>query len=466
MKKSLLIIYSLLYCCFAIAQTNSKKNNWPDLNGNHKALPDMYGKSMRTTGMIPKFDSALHYIWNTPTNTWATPPLERLGNITYDAGNNMTGYTSLDWDGSMYVNGSKFTATYSGHNQTSQTDQNWNGSAWENYSKYTYTYDIHNNLLVESYFEWNVSSWEEYRRETYTYDANSNMLTDEVMAHYSSSLVNDSKYTYTYFNNMKATATRQQWGVSSYVNDWYETYSYDVNNNLTGIIHQKWFGSSFENYTRTTNTYAGNKILTSLVENWDGYSSSYINASRTTNTYNGSGDLTISLSEMYDGTNFTNSYRSLNTYDGSHHQTGALNQFWSISFSAFINAFQMLASFDSYGIVKGISYKYFDVNGNNVTSGDSLQYFFQAVAGLNEFANGGIITIFPNPASAEIRIQHPESGIEQIEIYNAVGQLFNQCAIHHSQSDIALDVSTLKPGLYFLRMRAGDEMIVRKFIKE
>ena len=436
------------------------------MNGNKKTITDMYGKSMRTTQMIPIYDSAWFYNWDTPMNNWSTPPYERIMNVTYDVSNNLTGFTILHLYGGTYINDSKYIMTYSGHNLTSRTTQNWDGSMWVNYSKTTTTYDVHNNELVNSQFEWDGSSYVEHYRETFTYDANSNMLLDEIKSWISNALQNDYMYAYTYLNNWKASTTSSSWNGSSYDNDWYESYTYDVYNNLITSVRQYWDGTSFVNNQRITNTYNGNnKLLTSLREYWNTYSSTYDNDMRTTNTYNGSGDLLTSIEETWDGFNYVNYYRSVYSYDSNHNQTYRLSQGWNATASSFINDFLELMAYDNYGFITSDSYKSFDTDGNSVLFGDSLVNYFHVVAGLNEPGNSNVLNVFPNPASGEVRIANAER-IEQVNLFNSLGQIQAETKSTGNKSEISMDISMLKPGLYFLRMKSGSEMIVRKFIKE
>jgi hypothetical protein len=72
------------------------------------------------------------------------------------------------------------------------------------------------------------------------------------------------------------------------------------------------------------------------------------------------------------------------------------------------------------------------------------------------------LTVFPNPAGEELKIQNAESRIEGIEIYNKLGQ--KVLSMHHPSTSV--DVSKLKPGVYFIRLISKEETVFRKFIVE
>jgi hypothetical protein len=81
-----------------------------------------------------------------------------------------------------------------------------------------------------------------------------------------------------------------------------------------------------------------------------------------------------------------------------------------------------------------------------------------------EPANGNnMITLFPNPATTEIRIENSNFRINFVEIYDAVGEKVHQSSITNNQSSI--NISTLAKGIYFLKVKAGDKVAVKKVVK-
>ncbi len=71
--------------------------------------------------------------------------------------------------------------------------------------------------------------------------------------------------------------------------------------------------------------------------------------------------------------------------------------------------------------------------------------------------------IYPNPVGNFLSIPNADSGLISIEIYNAAGQLIGTfCSLENNK----LDVSFLKPGIYFLELKLVLGLIILKFIKE
>ena len=75
------------------------------------------------------------------------------------------------------------------------------------------------------------------------------------------------------------------------------------------------------------------------------------------------------------------------------------------------------------------------------------------LAGINEIA------LYPNPSRGTIRVS-PETAAE-IVIYNTVGEMLGTA---RRKPDATFDLSTLKPGIYFVRIKGGDERNYYKII--
>ncbi len=81
------------------------------------------------------------------------------------------------------------------------------------------------------------------------------------------------------------------------------------------------------------------------------------------------------------------------------------------------------------------------------------------------------IRIFPNPTRAvlNLEIQEITSDKGYFELYNNLGQLVRPASplrVHTGTSTQTIDVHTLPPGIYWLRIQLGDQFTGRKFIVE
>ena len=75
------------------------------------------------------------------------------------------------------------------------------------------------------------------------------------------------------------------------------------------------------------------------------------------------------------------------------------------------------------------------------------------------------ITVYPNPAQKEIKINLPfQSSTTEISIVNSGGQVVRQ--VRCNQLSLTINIETLNSGLYFIYLRNNQQAIVQRFIKE
>ncbi|MBK9318077.1 MAG: T9SS type A sorting domain-containing protein [Bacteroidetes bacterium] len=99
-------------------------------------------------------------------------------------------------------------------------------------------------------------------------------------------------------------------------------------------------------------------------------------------------------------------------------------------------------------------------------SGISSQYvarFDGLSTGLTSFDSGIAFEVYPNPAHDFITVITSETmPISNYEIYGVNGALLLSDQMSHRTSEIKLNVSDLKPGIYFLHITSGEEKGIKK----
>ena len=77
------------------------------------------------------------------------------------------------------------------------------------------------------------------------------------------------------------------------------------------------------------------------------------------------------------------------------------------------------------------------------------------------------ISISPNPANDQL-ILHSSKNIDDgvISITNVLGQVAAPVMHEQRGAEVPIDVSGLRPGIYFLRLQTKKEALIKKFIKE
>ena len=90
------------------------------------------------------------------------------------------------------------------------------------------------------------------------------------------------------------------------------------------------------------------------------------------------------------------------------------------------------------------------------------------------------IVVYPNPATNQLTVRSSEFGdkkIELVEIYNVVGKkVYSQISLPaevsfstqagNLKSQISIDISQLKAGIYFIKVLAGSESVFKKIVVE
>ncbi|MBK6282767.1 MAG: DUF2271 domain-containing protein [Draconibacterium sp.] len=101
------------------------------------------------------------------------------------------------------------------------------------------------------------------------------------------------------------------------------------------------------------------------------------------------------------------------------------------------------------------------VSPQNVASFSSVNIVWEATATLNnkEITSENNIQIFPNPTKNIFHIRG--ENITDIEILNVAGSV-----IFKNNSTTRIDMSNFKNGIYLVRMKVGNQIIIKKLVKE
>lgn len=85
--------------------------------------------------------------------------------------------------------------------------------------------------------------------------------------------------------------------------------------------------------------------------------------------------------------------------------------------------------------------------------------------GLNEVESIKAIAVYPNPESQYFMITSPQFKIDELEVYNALGQLVKTQKLTQTNNNI--NIEELAPGSYYLRIyNEGKFLKSEKIIKK
>ncbi|MFZ1227518.1 MAG: T9SS type A sorting domain-containing protein, partial [Saprospiraceae bacterium] len=108
----------------------------------------------------------------------------------------------------------------------------------------------------------------------------------------------------------------------------------------------------------------------------------------------------------------------------------------------------------------GINYyriKTIDLNGS---------FVYSEIATLN-FSNRIDASVYPNPASTELHVKtnSEKAVIKNIQIFDLTGKEYFIKANKGNGTEVSLDISSLKNGVYVLQLNTGEDNQLYKFIK-
>jgi len=118
----------------------------------------------------------------------------------------------------------------------------------------------------------------------------------------------------------------------------------------------------------------------------------------------------------------------------------------------------------SYTFVKGAtSSTLTPASGNANFSGISLSWVPTTTTNINEDNSKNEMFVYPNPATNEIVLKYLNINNANVSIYSVDGKLISMDKL---SSNNKIDVSTLKTGVYILKISNGEKTITKQFVKK
>ena len=115
--------------------------------------------------------------------------------------------------------------------------------------------------------------------------------------------------------------------------------------------------------------------------------------------------------------------------------------------------------------IENTAYIYFDYNAPIITN--TTQNNFQTVVStINRNEEANQLKVYPNPANEILNINLQNNNIENCIITNALGQtVYNSANEINANHKIQLNISNLRAGVYFVKVRSGNGSYTAKFVK-
>ncbi|MES2513965.1 MAG: T9SS type A sorting domain-containing protein [Bacteroidota bacterium] len=459
------ILFAIFISFSALAQLDSQQLN--DLfeegkkSNSHKISGSSHAKTTQSTSLEQR-DSSDYSYWSQANNDWQVYVQSKAVNYTYNANNDILGYTKKSLVGSTWIDNFKYSYTYDlNNNLTSTSNLSWNGTKWVNNFRYTYSYDANNNKIAylfetgsDSIWEmsdkevytftnnmntyllrqtWNGTAWVNVRNESYTYDANANMLTD----------------------------ISQNWVSGAWKNDEKITYTYDTNNKKVTSLSQQWNNTAWLNVEQTAYNYNGNQT-TSLIQVWD-TAGTWVNEQSIVANFNANNTLASEIYQIWTAATWENNVKKLYTWGGLNNTilTNSVLQQWNNTVWTTTAKYDQV--YNPNGFLQMEIHKTWNASGTSVISGDSTYHYSSTVAtGIENLSQTKNTLIYPNPAISELNISTLVD-YKSIRIINSLGETIR---IEGDRPEV-ISVSELTNGVYFVQLidKKGKAVKTQKFIK-
>ncbi|MEI7896951.1 MAG: T9SS type A sorting domain-containing protein [bacterium] len=385
--------------------------------------------------------------------------------------------------------------------------------AWENYAREADTYDSAGNWVGQLQEVWQNNAWVNFQKQEFVYNANGDQVDWKRMMWDSTAWDNGWHYSWHFdANGLNDTAMYQAGQDSLWLNNWLAIPAYDGNGYYTGSLTYIWLNNGWEVTSRDSSTNNSNgNLLTRLNQDW--VNSSWVNTSFHTLTWDTAGNQLSYLYQLWQNNAWENVFSNYFTYDAGGNMVMEIDQCWMSG--AWVNCHRVLYDYDtSINLLSETSQDWvnaawrhaytqqytYDSWGNSLTG--KIMHWFNGWqpydGGLPVFANHqldgsvdltevyrytavvdsimvfteptlspGQVSLFPNPAHSIVYLSSPGVSNAQnrlLTMYDLRGQLILSKQMVNETTGI--DVSGLKPGVYFVRFSDDRMTRVLKFVKD
>jgi hypothetical protein len=377
------------------------------------------------------YDSIYRYEYDS-TKNWK--PSYKVVELVYNSHLNPLGLTGKAPQNGSWVNYSKKTFTYdTNNNLTLDLWQSAYLNDWLNGSQTLYTYTSSNKVETAIYQTWNhlANSWENKKKTVYSYNTTGKESTKEESNWSSNNWQFSTRYT-TAYNPDETIQTISRAYYSEFNSSWEEnelqTFTYDANKNLTTYIVQ----TSGTNSNKMTYIYNNkNKEIQQNHFTWNG--NAWVEMQRSFKTWDVNDHLTYHKLESYVNGKYITAATTENTYNTAQQLTDVVTYI--------------------YDVYKG--------NGTEIKSGVKIHYYISdKLNGIDKTELSDKIRIYPNPSNGTFVIDAENNyQIQNIEIYNAVGEL-----IFQQRESNRVSIPNMQEGMYVVKIDNGSGVYTKKII--
>ncbi len=460
MKKSYIIIFSILISSMAIGQSHSNffthfsKKEVYNNNKVQKIIRHQENKTKTVKFSVKqKLDSIT--LQSYYGGVWFDAFKQTFN---YDANGNNISSIEYETNGVTLDPSIKEEYVYNNQNQLTQySDYSWNltNNNWDNSRRTDITYSP--NAYVSIIKTWNMAtnSWNNINKYEYIKDSNNqdSLEIEYKWSNATNSWENESIIFYNYVNGLLVSQMYLNWVVNGYVPANKSDYTYNANNKLVEDLGYNWNGNLWEMNEKQQRKYDANNMAISVV-NFD-----YLTFSNTWNYYDSISYVNQAMNiDYFERLKWINNqWEKREKEDFTHDNT------YDISSLILPNDYTADDEILQYFTHMLTNLDLYDGDSANWVQSAKVQFHYSSI-NINSIRNIETqdISISPNPATNYFYI-NTASKITNIEIYDISGKKVKSLTLNESNK---IDISELKNGLYFVRITDNKNVsFTKKIIK-
>lgn len=341
--------------------------------------------------------------------------------------------------------------------------------------------------------EWSGNGWENSYDEFYTYDQN-NFLVQRLKKEWDGEWVNDTRYDIT--NNAMGLAEEvflYMWNNDSVSWDLMArmTYTYDPQGNMQVMLMEFWMDPAWVGYMKMLYTYNPYGISEIITQGYDYIQGLWLNSKRDLFSYDANGWPVEELSQEWIEEEWRDKEKEIMTYNGQGQHVESYTYQWLEN--TWVNYLHFTYSFDGSGNLvleleqhwqtgAWIDYRKYlytyitdasvteilELKWNGIAWENSFRETFSYIpVGVDEIPrrwDQGSLKVYPNPGSDLIHLQYSlaDAGPVSVAVCDLSGRelavIEKRAFFPAGNCEMMWNVPpALKPGMYILSLRAGDE---------
>lgn len=131
----------------------------------------------------------------------------------------------------------------------------------------------------------------------------------------------------------------------------------------------------------------------------------------------------------------------------------------SVGDTSIMNAYVYLSNTAGNGIVRLAVWA-----GSDSSAADTITYYFATwPTSVSKYGTGKALNVYPNPAKSQLTLDFESTVPVRVEIYDALGK--KVATYDHNESIASHDVSSLREGLYMIKVYEDAKVYTRTFQK-